>query len=674
MVALKYLFFTLFIVYFSACGKEDSEQITDSLINLNKKTPVGLSTGYDHSCSITSAGTVECWGANSSGQLGNNSTTDSQTRVDVAGLSDVIAISAGNSFNCALLNSQSVKCWGNNDHGQLGNGTTNNALTPVDVTGLAGVNAISVGIYHSCALLNTGKVKCWGQNSNGELGNGTTTDSLIPVEVTGLTGVTAVSAAITHSCAVLDTGGVKCWGNNLSGQLGNGTTTDSLIPVDVSGLTGATAISVGYDHTCVVLSSGGVKCWGRNYDGQLGNNKTSDSKMPVEVTGFSSGVSAVEAGRASTCVLLSTGGVQCWGNNSQGQLGNATRTLSLIPVEVTGLSSGVTTLSLGRRYHACVRMTGDRLKCWGNNSNGQLGNGVSGYSKAPVTVVGVSPSAGVDKVSVDSNSACSLTSEGGVKCWGQNSNGELGDGTTTDYLSPVQVTGLSSGVTAVSRGNDFTCALLNSGGVKCWGHHFYGQLGNSTIGGAGSATAVDVTGLSNVTAISAGGFHACALQNTGIVKCWGANLSGQLGNGNKASSASAVDVTGLAGVTTISAGYKHTCAVLNTGEVKCWGSDQSGQLGNGGSDFDSSSAVTVTGLSGVIALSAGYDHTCAVLNTGGVKCWGGNSLGQLGNNSTTDSGTTVNVTDLTGVTAISAGYQHTCALLDTGGVQCWGSN
>jgi alpha-tubulin suppressor-like RCC1 family protein len=289
---------------------------------------IAISAGDQHTCAITSAGGVKCWGDNGMGQLGNGTYTSSPTPVDVVGLSSgVVAISAGGSLTCALTSEGAVKCWGLVVGGGLGDGLSHGSSKPVNVAGLSsGVAAIAVGTSHACALTTEGAVKCWGSNYAGQLGDGTSVKRLTPVDVSGLSsGVVAVSAGAHHTCAMLSGGEVTCWG---------------LTPVAVVGLpSDTTSIAEGDDYTCAV-AGGAATCWGDNGSGQLGDGTTTSRSMPEPVVGLSSGVTAVDANLAHTCAVTSRGGVKCWGDNTNGDLGNGSRTGSLVPVDVYGFALG----------------------------------------------------------------------------------------------------------------------------------------------------------------------------------------------------------------------------------------------------------------------------------------------------------------------------------------------
>lgn len=362
---------------------------------------------------------------------------------------------------------------------------------------LQGITALAAGYDFTYALTSSGGVKCWGDVSLRVDGN--ITDKDIPMDAPGLTsGVTAITAGSQHVCALTSGGGVKCWGLNADGQLGDGTTESAYTPVDVSGLTsGVAAIAAGSTHTCVLTSGGGVKCWGSNDYGQLGDGTTTDRSTPVDVSGFDSGVTAIAAGNNFTCALTNTGGVKCWGSNTSGQLGDGTNEDSLTPVDVNGLRGGVTAIAAGD-IHACALTNAGGLKCWGNNAAGQLGGDKRYINPVPVEVSGLT--SGVTAIAAGSSHTCALTG-GGVKCWGRNSRGQLGDGTTTNRQAPVDVSDLTSGVTALAAGHAHTCAVTD-GGVKCWGWNSVGQLGDGTR--TDSNTPVDVAAGETPAAVPAG--------------------------------------------------------------------------------------------------------------------------------------------------------------------------
>jgi alpha-tubulin suppressor-like RCC1 family protein len=684
-----------------------------------------ISAGEAHTCAVTSAGGLRCWGSNRNSQLGRGILyvpITNTTPVDVVGLDrGITAVAAGGFQTCALRDTGGVTCWGvyhwytGRSGGMYGN------PTPTDVPGLSnGVTAITTGWGHACALMQTGGVKCWGTSGWGQLGGAAPAYSNVPVDVAGLSsGVTAIAAGDDHSCALLAAGGVKCWGRNLEGQLGNGAMDHSRsTPVDVSGLSsgvvaiaaggthscalldtdamkcwgdgvpapaevagpgsGAAALTAGGGHTCALTAAGGVRCWGRNDWGQVGDGTNDQRAGPVEVVGLSSGVAAVDAGGEHTCALLDTGEARCWGRSEFGQLGNGTTTDRHAPVEASGLEGGAQALAAGRAHNCAISLMG-ALECWGDNEFGALGDGLTADRYRPAEVLGLG--GGVARVAAGDFHTCAALAAGGVKCWGSNLFGQLGDGTTTHRYAPVDVAGLSGKVNWLAAGEYHTCAVTAAGEAWCWGDNSHGQLGDGTT--VERHTPVLVSGLGGaaeaVAMVAAGRGYTCALTAGGRVLCWGLNLYGYLGDGTLTSRATPVEVLNLgSGVLSLAVGDHHACAVPAGGWVACWGQAYSGELGHGVAWSATHTPVGVMNLpSGVRAVTAGGFHSCALTTAGGVKCWGRHLSGQLGwgPGLAPNQAAPVNVSGLSsGAVALAAGEAHTCAALAAGAVWCWGRN
>lgn len=648
-----------------------------------------LSAGGAHNCVLTTAGGIKCWGFNDAGQLGDGTLLNSVAPVDVVGLSSgVAAISSGGRHSCALTTGGGVKCWGSNLTGRLGIGNDSpGSTTPVDVVGLgSGVAEVVASGAGTCAVTTGGALKCWGENFAGQVGDGSTTNRNAPVDVVGLSsGVKSVAVGGANSCALTTAGGVKCWGYNIFGALGTGNTTSSTTPVDVVGLSsGVKALVAGFNHVCALTEAGGVKCWGWNATGAVGDGTTTNRTTPVDVVGLTSGVKAISAAMAgyftgNTCALLETGAVKCWGQNSLGELGDGTTTLRTAPVDTAGLGTELKALSLGK-YHSCALTNGGKVQCWGDNTFGQFGMGRHLYRPIPVDVASLP--GGMASLVAGGLQTCGLTDGGAAKCWGSNWSGEVGDGGNRHCSMPMDVIGMASGVTMLATGGqtgmdptmkEHSCAIVN-GGLKCWGDNSSGQVGDGTK--TDRNTPVDVTGLgAGVAAVATGEGHTCAVTSGGAVKCWGDNAAGQLGDGTTTAQSSPVDVAGLSsGVVAVGVGAGHSCALTSDGGVKCWGRNTSGQLGDG-TTTNQPTPVDVLGLgSGVTALAVGSAHTCVITTGGGMKCWGVNANGRLGDGTTSNRTEATSVFGLaSGVTAIATGGMHTCAVVN-GAAKCWGAN
>lgn len=368
---------------------------------------------------------------------GTNTPTPTATPIPLSG---VTQIATGGTFSCALLDTGGVKCWGANTYGQLGDGTNTQRSTAGDVSSLtSGVTQISLGSQHGCALLSTGAVQCWGYNGVGQLGDGTNNNSSTPVSIASLTsGVTQISAGMNYTCARLDTGAVKCWGYNGDGQIGDASYVNRSSPTTPSGLTsGVAKIAAGGDHTCALLTSGGVKCWGWNYDGQVGDGTYTARTTPTTLSSLTSGVTQLALGSSHSCALLDTGEVRCWGANYYRQVGDGSgANRNPTPVALPSLPSGVTQIATGD-YHSCALLDTGGVKCWGRNFFGQLGNGGNSDTQYPATISSLT--SGATQVSAGGDTTAARLSDATAKGWGRNDNGQIGDGTSTQRTTPVTV-------------------------------------------------------------------------------------------------------------------------------------------------------------------------------------------------------------------------------------------
>ena len=366
----------------------------------------------------------------------------------------------------------------------------------------------------------------------------------------------------------------------------------------------------------------------------------------ISISFYGPAVSTVTAGFYNSCAINVQGGVSCWGYGGWGLLGNGTGGSSYEPVSVSGLSSGATQLAIGQ-HHVCALTDQGTVKCWGYNGSGQLGNGGGGESYSPVDASLLTVK--VKQIVAGHQHTCALTVAGGVKCWGWNGYGQLGDGTTTNQSTPVDVIGLASGVTQISGSHGVTCAVTTTNNAKCWGRNDQGQLGDGTY--TYSSVPVLVQSLAGqVKSIVSGTLNTCAITLTNTVKCWGYNGWGEIGDGTNNSSPTPVAVSGLTNIAKVSLGEGQACAIDVNGAAKCWGRNEQGQLGDG-TTTNRNLPVTPVGLtSNVSDISAGpYVHTCAVVDGGTVKCWGYNGWGQGGDGTTTDHSTPTDVVRLRGV-------------------------
>jgi alpha-tubulin suppressor-like RCC1 family protein len=645
---------------------------------------VQVVAGEEFTCARLSTGGVKCWGSDANGQLGNGSGTSSTTPVDVAAgqtgsgaLSSVVYLASGQQHTCAILDaahSGRLVCWGNGGTGRLGDAAAVTRTSPV--------------YTHA-------------------IGDATACDGSTPAGC--LEQVAAIALGDDSTVAVQKGGLASAWGSNASESLATGAATQ--FPLRMHGLGSAGTfddaeyVAMGMLHGCAIRKSGQAVCWGEDDNGRTGENDGVNVNLsaPTPVADVAT-YSQIDAGDAYSCGFVADGSAKCWGYNGQGELGDGTGTQRVIPTDVAG-GRGFVEVDAGVGHTCGVTGAGD-VYCWGFNASGELGIGNTEERWAAAKIQGLEPAS--DVVALEFGS-CALAKSGTVSCWGNDLSGENGDGTVgnpTDRTAPLAVAGVTNAV-EIAGGLLHVCALVDPPpvgdgvtSVWCWGYNGYGQLGNATT--ADSPTPVQVHGVGNTgmltdaVALGAGFYHTCAIRATGEVACWGRGDQGQLGNGLAVNETSPVAVSGVFGFGTLGSMAKgrhvidgsaeNTCALATNGNAFCWGNSANGENG-AGTTFSTMLPVQVSGTNQFVRISAFSDvtgHVCAV-NTGGqAYCWGSNTYGQLGDGTTTDraaptlvqlgaSATSFGNPDLSSkVVAISTGQYHTVAAHAAGSVSGWG--
>ena len=641
--------------------------------------------GSYHTCAILSNDLVKCWGRNQFGQLGlgdklnrgDNASEmgDSLPYLDFGLGRSVKKLSLGAHQSCALLDNDLVKCWGRNQLGQLGTGDTlargddpnemGDNLPYVDLGLNRTVKDIQSGFAFTCVILDDDSLKCWGSNSSGQLGLGHSNilgdgpnemgDDLPTVDLgPGLHAVSLFSQSNSDAiCAELNSAQYKCWGTNTNLQLANGSRDqlavgdgpnemgDSLLPLNLGSSKTASMISVFTNGMCALLSDQTIRCWGQNIGAlgtphlEIGNDKNeTGTALPRLSLGTGLKLKQISTGN-NPCALFTDGSLKCWGVGDFGGTGQGSK--KAFGVELSHSGDGLPFVNLGSgrhvskifnhgSYHICALLDNQDLKCWGYNAFGQLGLG-------------------------DINNR------------GDGAN-EMGDNLTPADLGTGRV------AVDVSIGWMHTCAILDNGSVKCWGSNSYGQLGLGDVNNRGDGAnemgdnlpTVDLGTGRTAKAVSNGSYHSCALLDNNSVKCWGNNQNGQLGLGdtiNRGDGANemgdnlpAVDLGVGRSAISIVAGAGHTCALLDNIDVKCWGRNSFGQLGqenfvtigDNSNEMGNNLAPINFGQSTVrsILSSANSNNTCALFNSGELKCWGQGNLGMLARGTSSSLGGGVN--------------------------------
>jgi alpha-tubulin suppressor-like RCC1 family protein len=578
-----------------------------------------VTAGGQHTCGLRADSTLWCWGRNTDGQLGTGASTflEQPSPVQVPQVATAWSqVAAGFSHTCAIDAVGSLFCWGTGNSGELGDGAQTGHTVPMPVNGDTWTK-IATGFGFTCGI-TSGHLRCWGRS----LGNTPQAILLSGVDTNGWIDVATGSDAPFDpiTCALRDDGSQWCFGDNKRGVLGPlAAAAPPGAPVQAQAQT-FTTIAVGGSHSCSVATDQTLWCIGGNGLGQLGDGYGSH-RTPTQIPGT---WTVPVTGYESTCALDDQGAAACAGGNRFGDLGDTTYVDRQTFAPVAG-SASFTQLALGADTVLALTASG-LMWSWGEGDVGTLGNGSLGNVSAPQ----MTNTAQTWIQLAATLHGCGIDATHNIFCWGNNDNGELGNGSTNIPAQPTPVMTSITTWNAVATGISHTCAIA-AGGAYCWGRSDSGQLGSfNTTSMTYYSTPQTVAGSASFTAITCGNNLSCALDSDGHAWCWGDGTFGQLGVGGLGNLDLPQVIPGKVW-RELSAGYSHTCGIQADGSLWCWGLNNSGQLGDG--TLQSRDTPTPTGDPADKTwahVSAGTSHTCATKADHSLWCWGGNANGQLG--------------------------------------------
>ena len=684
--------------------------------------PTALMAGGENTCVHTRDGDVVCWGQNGNGQLGDAASADDAATV-VNAARGLTGLSMNVPGTCGINASGGVDCWGTSYLFEAQPSFRFTAHEPATVLGVNDVVEVSVGGSHGCARTSAGTITCWGNSCPGAHVNGVAEScalSLAPVTVPGIDDAVEIDAGGLMTCARRASGQVWCWGFNPVGRLGTGQDTFVGTAAAVIGIDDAVRVATGGAFACALRASGELWCWGENA-GCVGAGCAPmiATAVPVPLDGT---VADFVLGGRHGCVLYDDGRFGCWGSNAEGQLAVVDLDVEALMAPRTNTATGVLELAVGST-HTCVRLENE-VRCWGDGSEGELGDGRRGTMSAPYAGflgVPVSVTANAMQIAGGHSGTCFRLPDLSIACIGSNAMGELGaspipsgvprmalgpapaidialgfartmvvrrDGRVsafgdTRYAAPgtADADGFLVGVTdAVDAacGDQHSCFVRASGEVACIGTVPYGALGDDGAATEMCAyarcarTPVAVVGLERAVSIAAGAHHSCVIRDDGSVACWGQNDRGQTGSLPLGATYLAADVEGLPEgdpAVGLALSDRASCAVLASGTVWCWGEG----FGLLSSSF-SVDPLPLAGAANVAQIAATSTSLCLRQRSGVVRCVGSNASGELGDGTTTPSDTLRTVTELSDARDLGCGGMHCCATRRGGQTVCWGEN
>jgi len=595
----------------------------------------------NHTGAVKTDGTLWTWGNNVNGQLGDNTSSDKSSPVQtLTGTYDWKQVACGIAFTAAIKTDGTLWTWGNNGTGQLGDGTITVKYQPVQTIAL-GTNwkQVSAGVSHIAAIKTDGTLWTWGNNASGQLGDSTQTSRSQPVQtIAPGTDWKQVACGQLFTAAIKTDGTLWTWGSNPFGQLGDSTQTSRSSPVQT--ITGGTTwqqVACGQSFTAATKTDGTLWTWGFNGTGQLGDSTQASRSSPVQTIALGTNWKQVSAGSIHTVAVQADGTLWTWGRNNLGQLGDSTQTDRSIPIQTIVGGTNWNQVACGGNFTSAITKDGT-LWTWGDNVWGQLGDS-SNNSTVPARSFPVQTIAfgtNWQQVACGQNFTSAIKNDGTLWTWGLNSSGQLGDNTATSKSSPIQTLASSNNWQQVSMGYNFTSAIKTDGTLWTWGLNSNGKLGDSTTTSR-SQPVQTIAGGTNWKQVACGQLFTAAIKTDGTLWTWGNNTYGKLGDNTRTSRSSPVQTIALGtDWQQVAGGYQHTSAIKTDGTLWTWGFNNSGELGDNTATYKSSPIQTLASSNNWKQVSCGRRSLAAVKTDGTLWTCGYNGDGELGDNTTTN--------------------------------------
>ncbi|WP_460585997.1 RCC1 domain-containing protein [Hymenobacter arcticus] len=612
--------------------------VTASTYGQTSPTQVGTATtwksvsvGTNHTLAVRTDGTLWSWGNNRYGQLGTGTTLPAgdvqATPVQVGTATTWASVQASSESSLALRTDGTLWSWGYNLNGQLGLGTTTDQYQPTQVGTATTWKSMSVGTNHALAIRTDGTLWTWGSNTYGQLGTGTTNSANAPVQVGTATTWQRVSAGYSHSLAIRTDGSLWAWGYNYWSMLGVGNMTTQLAPVAVGAGAKWQEVSTGPYTTLALRADGSLWAWGYNAFGQFGDG-SGLGLVPTQV-GTATNWKSASLYTSFTAAVRQDGTLWTWGNNTTGRLGTnqSDKTLGsrAVPTQV-GTATTWQQAAAGE-FHALALRADGTLYGWGRNNEGQLGLGYSLVDTYSPTYVSGGWALTAGSFATGDFHTLALRPDGTLWSCGFNRDGQLGDGGLAYQRTVLGQVGTASNWKSVAVSGSFSLALKTDGTLWSWGDNTFGQLGDGTT--TDGKVPAQVGTATNWVAMSAGQNYALGLRADGTLWAWGYNGYGQLGTSGTSNPRVPSQVGTATTWQSVAAGYSHSLAIRTDGTLWAWGQNNSGQLGLGTVAYAQLPTQVGTGTSWQ-QVAVDENHTVAVRQDGTLWSWGNNGSGQLG--------------------------------------------